>query len=79
MLGLLLTISPFDQSRAFIHLSQEYHQSKALEKLSSLHYSILKNTPVDFGPQQASKEQAEGLESQAFLLLLGKPGTSISY
>ena len=72
MLGLLLTIQPCVKSRVFIH-------SKALEKLSSLHYSLSKNTQVDVGPQQAAKKQAEGLESQAFLLLLGKPGTSISY
>ena len=74
---MLLTIKPLVKSRAFVHLSQEYHQSKALEKLSSLHYSLSKNTQVDFWPQQAAKKQAEGLESQAFLLLLGKPGTSI--
>ena len=62
-----------------MHLSQEYHQLKALEKLSSLHYSLLKKRPVDLGPQQAAKKQSDGLESLAFLLLLGKPGTSILY
>ena len=78
MLGLLLRNQPFIKSRAFIHLSQEYPQPKALEKLK-LQYALLKNTQVDFGPQQAAKKQAEGLESQPFPLLLGKPGTSISY
>ena len=61
MLGLLLTNEPLVQSRAFIHMSQEYHQSKALEKLSSSRYSLLKTLKSILGLSRLPRSKLRGL------------------